>query len=564
MRTCVPAERSCCSTSGGSAVRGARSIPRCGSGSARSASARRCRWRRRCDACSTIAAWTCGTAAGTRSSGPGGRAPPARSSPRPSFARGFRTEFHYPRSVPRRLRRFRVSKARILIVDDEKTIRDSLQRVLEYEDYSVRTAATGPAALEELAERRFDLALFDIKMPGMDGLELLAHAKRTRRDLVCIMVSGHGTVQSAVEATKLGAFDFLEKPPDRDRLLLTIRNGLTQAQLTVESAVARRKLGHSLEIVGDSAVLQRALRAVDKVAPTNATVLITGENGTGKELVAHAIHRGSPRADARFVQINCAAIPEELIESELFGHEKGAFTGASSRREGKFETADGGTLLLDEIGDMSATVQAKVLRVLEEGRFERVGGTKSVDVDVRILAATNKDLRAAVDAGEFREDLFFRLNVVPIEVPPLRDRREDIPQLVRHFLALYREREDAPPVEVDEDVLDGLAAHDWPGNVRELRNTLERMVILCDGARLTRDDVPFARAARSAAADAAPAFLDAATFEEFKEAAEKAYLRRALERNGWNVQQTARSLAMARSNLNKKIERYDLKREESP
>jgi len=459
-----------------------------------------------------------------------------------------------------------VTKARILIVDDEASIRDSLRRVLEYEDYAVHAAADGPSALEQLAERRFDLALFDIKMPGMDGLELLERAKRARRDLVCIMVSGHGTVQTAVEATKLGAFDFLEKPPDRDRLLLTIRNGLEQARLATESAAVRRRLGHSLEIVGDSAALRRALRAVEKVAPTNATVLITGENGTGKELVAHAIHRGSPRANAKFLQINCAAIPEELIESELFGHERGSFTGATSRREGKFELADGGTLLLDEIGDMSATVQAKVLRVLEEGRFERVGGTKSLQVDVRILAATNKDLARAVEAGEFREDLFFRLNVVPIEVPPLRDRREDIPQLVSHFLALYREREDRPPLEVDPDVLTLLASHDWPGNVRELRNTLERMAILCDDGRLTAADVPFA-ASPAAAADASPApspaFLDARTFEEFKEASERSFLTRALERNAWNVQQTARNLAMQRSNLYKKIEKYGLKREES-
>ena len=460
-----------------------------------------------------------------------------------------------------------MSKARILIVDDDATIREALERVLDYEDYAVTTAADGPKALELLAERRFDLALLDIKMPGMDGLEVLERAKKLHADLVCIMVSGHGTVQTAVEATKLGAFDFLEKPPDRDRLLVTIRNGLQQAVMVSETETVHRRLGKSFEIVGDSPAIASVLKQVEKVARTNATVLITGENGTGKELVAHAVHRASPRADARFVQINCAAIPEELIESELFGHEKGAFTGASSRREGKFELADGGTLLLDEIGDMSATVQAKVLRVLEEGRFERVGGSKTLEVDVRILAATNKDLRAAVEAGDFREDLFFRLNVVPVEVPPLRDRPEDVPALVEHFLALYCEREDTPAVAVDEDVLELLQRHEWPGNVRELRNTLERMVILADGDRLTTDDVPFAVSGRvrvpAAAEKELPSFLDAPTFEAFKEASERAFLLRALENNQWNVQQTAKSLSMQRSNLYKKIEKYGLRREES-
>jgi two-component system nitrogen regulation response regulator NtrX len=457
-----------------------------------------------------------------------------------------------------------VGKARILIVDDDAAIRSSLQRILEYEEYDVRAAESGEAALQALADRRFDLALLDVKMPGMDGLELLERVKRTHADLVCIMVSGHGTVQTAVEATKLGAFDFLEKPPDRDRLLVTIRNGLQQAALVSETETARRRLGRSMEIVGESAAVERVLRQVDKVAPTNATVLITGENGTGKELVAHAIHRRSPRREGRFLQMNCAAIPEELIESELFGHERGAFTGATSRREGKFELADGGTLLLDEIGDMSPTVQAKVLRVLEEGYFSRVGGTQTLSADVRILAATNKDLEAAVRAGAFREDLFFRLNVVPIRVPPLRERAEDIPLLVKHFLALYCEREDVPPVVVDPEVLERLAAHPWPGNVRELRNTLERMIILSDGVRLTAGDVPFEGVARGAPSPPHAELLEAPTFDEFKDRSERAYLRHQLERNGWNVQQTAKALAMQRSNLYKKIEKYGLAREGAP
>ncbi len=456
-----------------------------------------------------------------------------------------------------------MTKARILIVDDDPTIRESLSRVLEYEDYAVSTADSGPAALELLAERRFDLALFDIKMPGMDGLELLDRTKRAHPGVVCVMVSGHGTVQTAVEATKLGAFDFLEKPPDRDRLLLTIRNGLAQAVLRTESETALRRLGKSLEIVGDSPAIESVLRALDKVAPTDATVLIMGENGTGKELVAHAIHRESKRAEGRFLQINCAAIPEELIESELFGHEKGAFTGATSRREGKFELADGGTLLLDEIGDMSLAVQAKVLRVLEEGSFERIGGSKTLSVDVRTLAATNQDLEEAVARGSFRADLFFRLNVVPIQVPPLRDRREDVPILVRHFLRLYCEREDAPPVEIGDDVMALLHRHDWPGNVRELRNTLERMVILSDGVRLTPEDVPFATGVPGAApAKETAGLLEASTFEEFKEQSERAYLRHQLARHGGKVSRTAEALRMQRSNLYKKIEKYGLRRED--
>ncbi len=447
-----------------------------------------------------------------------------------------------------------MSRARVLIVDDDASIREALGRILDYEDYDVHAAANGAEALEILTERRLDLALLDIKMPGMDGLELLERIKKSHPDLVCVMVSGHGTVQTAVEATKLGAFDFLEKPPDRDRLLLTVRNGLAQAKLATESEAVRRRL----EIIGESDGIRRVLREVDKVAGTNATVLITGENGTGKELVAREIHRKSSRCEQRFLQLNCAAIPEELIESELFGHEKGAFTGATNRREGKFELADGGTLLLDEIGDMSPSVQAKVLRVLEEGGFERVGGTKTLSTDVRIIAATNKDLPAAVARGEFREDLFFRLNVVPIHVPALRERREDVPLLVEHFLALYCQREGIAPVPVEPAAMRRLEQHDWPGNVRELRNILERMVILSDGVCIRPEDVPFPEKASAPAA--APSFLSAPTFEEFKEAAEREYLRHHLSRNGWNVQQTAKALAMQRSNLYKKIEKYGLTR----
>jgi two-component system nitrogen regulation response regulator NtrX len=375
------------------------------------------------------------------------------------------------------------------------------------------------------------------------------------------MVSGHGTVQTAADATKLAAFDFLEKPPDRDRQPLTRRNGLQHAVLAQETATARKRLGKATEIVGDSAAIRAVLQQVEKVAPTNATVLITGDNGTGKELVAHLVHRKSPRKDARFVQINCAAIPEELIESELFGHEKGAFTGAVSRREGKFELADGGTILLDEIGDMSPTVQAKVLRVLEEGVFERVGGSQPLAGDVRVMAATNKDLQAAVKRGEFREDLFFRLNVVPVHVPPLRERRDDIPLLVEHFLELYCLREERPPVDIAPEAIALLQRHEWPGNVRELRNTLERMAILSDTGRISPEDVPFTAGPAAALRADAPTFLDAPTYEQFKDLAEREYLERQLARNEWNVAQTAKVLQMPRSNLYKKIEKHGLTRD---
>ncbi|MDP6529718.1 MAG: sigma-54 dependent transcriptional regulator [Gemmatimonadota bacterium] len=449
--------------------------------------------------------------------------------------------------------------ARILIVDDDESIRSSMERVLSYEGYDVRCAASGPEALDALADRRMDLALFDIKMPGMDGLELLERVGKAHPDLVCIMVSGHGTVQTAVEAAKLGAFDFLEKPPDRDRVLLTIRNGLAQSRQASEIANARRRLARDDRIVGESDAIRQVLERIAKVAPTQATILITGENGTGKELVARAIHRESTRRDGAYIQLNCAAIPEDLIESELFGHEKGAFTGATSRREGKFELADGGTILLDEIGDMSPTVQAKVLRVLEEGQFERVGGSRAISVDVRILAATNRDLPAAVEDRSFREDLFFRLNVVPIRVPALRERPGDIAGLVEHFLTRYCEREKCPGVTVDPEVVERLMVRAWPGNVRELRNTVERMAILASGSRLSVADLPAPGAGGASTRDDPAA--DASTYDEFRERSEQAFFRQRLERHGWNVKDTAEALAMQRSNLYRKIEKYGLTRE---
>jgi len=384
------------------------------------------------------------------------------------------------------------------------------------------------------------------------------------------MISGHGTIQTAVEATQLGAYDFLEKPLDTDRILLTLRNALQHLDLESENVRLKAEVHAQYEIVGSSKAIQLVIERIEKVAPTAARVLITGENGTGKELVARAIHALSPRARGPFVEVNCAAIPSELIESELFGHMKGSFTGAFADRAGKFELADGGTLFLDEIGDMSLSAQAKVLRALEEGVISRVGSGKTLEVDVRVIAATNKDLKVEIAAGRFRDDLLYRLNVVPIEVPPLRARRSDIPQLLEHFMEQLTRRGGLPRKELDQEAMKRLASYDWPGNIRELRNAVERLLILTAGpvvrveeverlAGMAADGGP-GRGTGSADLAGAP-WSRAATFEQFKQAAERAYLLAKLQENDWNVSETARTLEMPRSNLYKKIERYGLTRE---
>ncbi len=405
---------------------------------------------------------------------------------------------------------------RVLIVDDEKGIREALKQVLEFEELEVQTGASGHEALRLYAEFRPHLVFLDVKMQGMDGIETLARLRQLDPQAQVVMISGHGTIQTAVEATQLGAYDFL---------------------------------------------------------PTPARVLITGANGTGKELVARAIHALSPRARGPFVEVNCAAIPTELIESELFGHVKGSFTGAFADRAGKFELADGGTLFLDEIGDMSLSAQAKVLRVLQEGVIARVGSGKLLPVDVRVIAATNKDLEREIAEGRFREDLLYRINVVPIEVPPLRERRADIPQLVQHFVDDLTKRTGLPAKAFDAGALKRLSAYDWPGNIRELRNAVERLLILGSGPSVTELDVEQLVASgpgdRGRSADggsgggsvAGESWLRANTFEEFKQAAERAYLLGKLKEHDWNVSETARTLEMPRSNLYKKIERYGLARE---
>jgi len=453
--------------------------------------------------------------------------------------------------------------ARILVVDDEEGIRKVLRQLLEYEGHEVALASGGGEALSAFGQARPDLTLLDVKMARMDGLEVLDRIREMDAEAVVIMISGHGTIETAVEATRRGAWDFLEKPLDADRLLVTIRNALQHLGLERENARLRGEIASHHEIVGSSFAIRALVERIEKVAPTDARVLITGENGTGKELVARALHRLSPRAAQRFVEVNCAAIPSELIESELFGHRKGSFTGAHEDRAGKFEQADGGTLFLDEIGDMSLAAQSKVLRALQDGVITRVGGEKPIKVDVRVIAATNKKLDREIEAGNFREDLYFRLNVVPIHVPPLRERRDDIPMLARHFARLAAAEQRLPPRDFSDDALDRLARFDWQGNVRELRNTVERLLILARGEPVGGSEV--ARLVAGAVSDggASADLLGVATFSEFKDRAERAFILAKLREHDWNVSETARVIEMPRSNLYKKIERYNLTREEA-
>ena len=453
--------------------------------------------------------------------------------------------------------------ARILVVDDEEGIRRILAQVLEYEGHEVQTGGSGTEALELYASFTPDLTFLDVKMARMDGLEALQKLRESDPQALVIMISGHGTIDTAVEATRRGAYDFLEKPLDTDRLLVTIRNALQQRGLAVENARLRDAVESRYEVVGSSYAIRTLLDRVEKVAPTDARVLITGENGTGKELIARALHRLSPRMDEAFVEVNCAAIPSELIESELFGHMKGSFTGATADRAGKFEQADGGTLFLDEIGDMSMNAQAKVLRALQEGIITRVGGAKPIRVNVRVVAATNKNLEKLIEQGQFREDLYFRLNVVPIHVPPLRERREDIPMLVRHFGERAAEEQRLPARRFTADAIERLTRMDWPGNVRELRNTVERLLILARSNEIDAGDVDRLVGGAAASGSIPGDLLGAETFSEFKERAERAYILAKLREHDWNVSETARKIEMPRSNLYKKIEKYSLVREDA-
>jgi two-component system, NtrC family, nitrogen regulation response regulator NtrX len=450
---------------------------------------------------------------------------------------------------------------RILVVDDEQGIRAALGQLLEFEGYEIQTAANAVDGLTAYEKFRPHLVFMDVKMAGIDGIEALRRLREKDPAAIVVMISGHATIQTAVEATQLGAYDILEKPLDTDRILVMLRNALQHLDLQEENERLRQSIASRYEIVGNSYAIRALIEKIEKVAGTPARVLITGENGTGKELVARAIHSQSPRVKGPFVEVNCAAIPGELIESELFGHIKGSFTGAIADRAGKFEQADRGTIFLDEIGDMSMAAQAKVLRVLQDGVVTRIGGAKPVSVDVRVLAATNKKLEEEIAEGRFREDLYYRLNVVPVHVPPLRERREDVPLIAQHFVNVLSEREGMAPRVLAPDALQRLQEYDWPGNVRELRNTVERLLILAPGPRVTGADVDRLVGRRSVEQTSMGALSEIKTFEEFKDAAERAYLLHKLREFDWNVSETARALDMPRSNLYKKIERYGLVRE---
>jgi two-component system nitrogen regulation response regulator NtrX len=449
-------------------------------------------------------------------------------------------------------------KPRILVVDDEEPIRKTLRMALEYEGYDVFEASSGQEALALLEREPADLVFLDIKMPGMDGLEVLEKIAGKPGTPPIIMVSGHGNIQTAVTATKLGAFDFIEKPLETERVLLAVRNALDRKELQEEVGRLRLRVEKRYQMVGPSLALEKVRGAIQRSAPTNATVLITGESGTGKELVARAIHAMSHRARGPFVQVNCAAIPEDLIESELFGHEKGSFTGATAKQIGKFEQAHRGTIFLDEVGDMSARTQAKVLRVLQEGEVERVGSPSTIKVDVRVIAATNKDLKEEIEAGNFREDLFFRLSVIPIHTPALRERREDIEPLLAHFVQVFASEDNLRPRSFSPEAREKLAAYAWKGNVRELRNTIERLLIMAPGETIGVGDLPEPiRYGEEAPADGE----GAGTLKEFKETSERAFLVGKLRENGWNISQTAQVIGTPRSNLYKKLEQYRISQE---
>jgi two-component system nitrogen regulation response regulator NtrX len=447
----------------------------------------------------------------------------------------------------------------ILIVDDEPAILNTLSSVLNDEGYIVITANTGAMALDLLQRESPAVVLLDIWMPGLDGLETLQRIKRLRPQQIVVIMSGHGSIETAVRATKLGAYDYIEKPLSSEKVLLVLGHAITEQQLTAENRHLRKAIDERFEILGTSRAIQRLRDQIAVSGPSLSRVLICGENGTGKELAAHAIHQHSPRRDRPFIEINCAAIPESLIESELFGYEKGAFTGAAEQKKGRLELANGGTLFLDEIGDMSLPTQAKMLRVLEEREFQRLGGSKTHRMDARIIAASNKLLPDEIQRGQFREDLFYRLNVIPLTMPPLRERTEDIPILARHFLERFSREQGAATKQLTDDAVAALASYSWPGNVRELKNYIERTVIMVpddvlDASRL----LPFGNAAPAAPSAMA---IDGAVhpLKQARARFERDYILRALKAHHWNVSHTAEALDIERSHLHRKIKELGIR-----
>ncbi len=459
-------------------------------------------------------------------------------------------------------------KETILIIDDEESVRRTLADVMRDEGYEVVTAASGKEGIDLLREAQPSLALLDIAMPEMDGIETLRRMRDIRPDMPVIMITGHGTIETAVKTTKMGAYDFMVKPPELAHLTLVVKHGLEEFRLREENESLKRSIERRSEIVGESDTINALKQQIALAGPTNGWVLIHGESGTGKELVARAIHRASKRAAGPFVEVNCAAIPQELIESELFGHEKGSFTGATGMKRGTFELADGGTIFLDEIADMSLATQAKVLRVLEGQEFQRVGGTRTLRTDVRVVAASNKHLADEIRKGSFRQDLFYRLNVIPLDVPPLRERTDDIPRLVRHFLREFSSEYGQKPKDIEDAALALFIRYAWPGNVRELRNFIERLIIMVPGPVLTARDVPTPVGGMHAAdrtlpgaGPAAPFRANGETLREARVEFEREFISRKLREFGGNVSRTADAIGVERSNLHRKIKALGIEAE---
>ncbi len=447
---------------------------------------------------------------------------------------------------------------RIIIIDDEIEICESIKMILEYENYEVDYFTDAKKGITQLKEKQYSVLLLDIQMPSMTGFEVLNEISSIKSKPNVIMISAHSSLENAVKATKLGAFDFIEKPIDRDKLLISVRNANERATLLSENQKLKTELEVEYSIIGSSDSLKEIEATIARVAKSDARILITGENGTGKELAAREIHKQSNRANAPLIEVNCAAIPNELIESELFGHEKGAFTGANQKRIGKFEAANNGTLFLDEIGDMSLQAQAKVLRAIEDGKIERVGGNNKIEVDVRIVSATNKDLAKEIEEGNFREDLFHRLNVIPITIPPLRERKEDIIELVNHFSKLICKKNNLPNVKFNKDALKLLQANNWSGNIRELKNIVERIIIMVPKEEITANDISHLLPNSKAKGND---FLNVSnSFQEFKEITERAFILKQLELNNWNISKTAELLDIQRSHLYNKMKKYNIEK----